>query len=110
MWRCFQEAKTPRAFGGLEAEQTAGRQTGILGERLDVFTGGKAPAHFPQVHRAGRDAQVGGDLFQEKAVALPPRFEDNGKVPAHITAKSPLPGHMHNYVKIRPRGEDKRLD
>ena len=85
--RFFQEAETPCAFGGHEAEKPAGRQAGVLGERLDVFSAGKTPAHLPQVHRVGRDAKVGGDLFQQEAVPLPPRFEVNGKALANITPR-----------------------
>jgi hypothetical protein len=86
-WRFFQLAKTPRAFGGLEAEKPAARQAGVLEELFDIIAVGKTPSVFPQAHDAGRDAQVCGDLFQQKILLTPPRLEDGCKVAAKTTPK-----------------------
>jgi hypothetical protein len=86
-WRFFQEAMAPRAFGGLEAEKPAARQAGVLEELFDIIAVGKTPSVFPQAHDAGRDAQVGGDLFQQKILLTPPRLEDGCKVAAKTTPK-----------------------
>jgi hypothetical protein len=46
-WRFFQQAKTPCAFGGLEAEKIAERQAGVLEELFDIIAVGKTPSVFP---------------------------------------------------------------
>jgi len=69
-----------RAAGGPVAEQPAGREAGIGGDIFQPKAVGKTRARFPGAHRGFAEPEVGGHLFLGEAVFDAPAFQDDGEI------------------------------
>ena len=79
-----QQAISGDALVGHDAEKLAGRHTGILGEHLEMATGGKTFAQLPVADRGNRQVQVLSDLLERDVVLHPPVAERGCKAGANV--------------------------
>ena len=88
-----QQAISGDALVRHDAEEAAGRHACIIGDHLEVATGGKSLAQLPGVNRGNREAQVFGNFLQRDVVLPSPSAERRRKAGADVALEVGLFGH-----------------
>ena len=76
-----------------DAEEFAGRHTGVVGKHLKVGSGGEPFAQFPEADGIQGEAQVGGDLLKGDPFLPAPVLECNREAGADVALEFGLRGH-----------------
>jgi hypothetical protein len=88
-----------------DAEEFAGRHTGVFSEHLKVRSGGEPFAQFPQVDGIQGEAQVGGDLFKGDPFLPTPILEGNREAGADVALEFGFLGHAGSLDRVRVRSK-----
>jgi hypothetical protein len=88
-----QQAFSRDALVGYDAEEFAGRHTGVVGEHLEMGSGGEPFTKFPQADGIQGEAQVGGDLLKGDPFLPAPVLECDREAGADVALEFGLFGH-----------------
>lgn len=93
------------AFFRQDAEETAGRNSGVIHQLLEIFTRRESLPQLPGIDRGNRQPKVLGNLLQRDIVLRPPVAKGGREVGADVALYVRLLSHGRSLRVSRALGK-----